>query len=132
MGFVAVALSGEVSDKAKKHISSGIPLGETVWGRAPLMLVENCIMGVRDKCIGCDVEYCRKKGALVDRTGESFPVMPEPYHRAVIYNSRPTYRADLEECLSFRVVYITDEPDTLDVIRRVKEGNALNMKYTRK
>ncbi len=131
-GFEAAALSGEVTDKAKMILCSMMPLGDTAWGRAPLMLVENCIMGVRDNCIGCDTRVCRKKGSLVDRTGETFPVMPEPYHRAVIYNSRPTYRADIEQLLSFRVIYITDEPDVLSVIRTVKEGKPLNIKFTRK
>jgi putative protease len=133
LGFKALLLSGEVTEAQKGRMKSPVPLGDCVWGRAPLMLVENCIMGVRDNCFGC-LENCHKKGRLTDRTGESFPVLPDLYHRSVIYNSRPTYRADLpvSEKISFRAIYITDEVSAPEILEKVKEGRAPDFKFTRK
>ncbi len=133
LGFRAVALSGEVTDAYKRGLAGSVPVGETVWGRASLMLIENCVMGARDGCFGC-TGTCRKRGELVDRTGERFPVIPDAFHRSVIYNSRPTYNADkpITDGISFRVIYITDERSALSVVDTVTDGNAPDFKFTRK
>lgn len=132
LGFRAVLVSGEVTEAQKRGLSTPLPVGDTVWGRAPLMLVENCVMGVRDGCFGC-TEICRKKGTLTDRTGETFPVIPDMYHRSVIYNSRITYNADKKtpDTVSFRAIYITDE-NPIQTLEKVLEGNTPDFKFTRK
>ena len=67
-----------------------------VYGRIPLMLLE--------KCVSKDISNCERctagKTVLTDRKGISFPVLREYEHRSVIYNSAPTYTADLESELS--------------------------------
>ena len=133
-GFKACFLSGEVNEAQKKALKSTIPLGDTVWGRAPLMLVENCPLGTRDKCFDSDCVVCRKKGQLVDRTGEIFPIIPDAFHRGVIYNSRPTYRADVTRAqkISVRAIYITDEEDSEKVFDTVLQGKEPKFKFTRK
>ena len=134
LGFEALTVSPEMTDASRRGFESPIPSGEVVWGRAPLMLVENCIMGVRGKCIDCGKLPCKKRGMLRDRTGESFPVIPDSFHRAVIYNSRPTYRADLKrsDSISFGVIVITDEVDVIGTAERVISKKAPDFKFTRK
>ena len=130
LGFHAVFVSGEVTEAQKRGLLNVLPIGDTVFGRAPLMLVENCIMGVRDNCFGC-TGACRKKGTLTDRTGECFPVIPDAYHRSVIYNSRITYNADKNSPVSFRGIYITEE-NPVKVLEQVIQGKAPDFKFTRK
>ena len=66
---------------------SGIPVGATVYGRMPLMVMRHCLM--KDKKCG----IC--KGEIVDRRGISFPVLKNgEVCGNVIYNSRPLYLAD--------------------------------------
>ncbi len=136
-GFKAVVLSGELTEIQKKNMKSSMPIGDTVWGKAPLMLIENCVMGTRDGCFWCKNTMCLKSGVLCDRKGEKFPVLPDSFHRAVIYNSRPTYRADREnaEAISFGVIYITDEKDAekiFTLVSKKSEITDINFKFTRK
>ncbi len=132
LGFKAVLVSGEVTEAQKRGFLNTIPVGDTAWGRASLMLIENCTMGCRDNCFGCS-EICRKKGTLTDRTGESFPVIPDMYHRSVIYNSRITYNADktTPDTVSFRAIYITDE-NPIQTLEKVLTGKTPDFKFTRK
>lgn len=110
-GAEGVVLSSELTPPMKRDIVKSLPVGETVYGRAPLMIMENCVMGCRDKCRDTnDFKECRKHTELVDRMGISFPVYPEYFHRCQIYNSRITYNADRPTSgMSFGIYFITDE-----------------------
>lgn len=63
-----------------------------VYGRIPLMLLEKCVSKDISNCETC----MAGKAVLVDRKGISFPVLREYEHRSVIYNSAPTYTADID------------------------------------
>ncbi len=133
LGFEAVVLSHELTAAQKREIIKSGPVGECVFGRAPLMLVENCPVGTRDACHSCDKLFCHKKGALTDRQNEVFPIIPDYSHRALIYNSRPTNVSDTPPAsgLNFRVIYITDEKP-LDTVERVLRKEKPFGKFTRK
>ena len=132
MGFEGGLVSWEMNEPQKKGLKYSRPTGDIVYGKAPLMLVENCVIGTRDGCISCKTEHCTKREVLIDRTGESFSVLPDAFHRATIFNSRPTYRADTEGALPVRAIYISDEKDALKIIDTVLAGKAPSFKFTRK
>ena len=98
--FSHVILSPELSLPRIRTISEVAPVGAIVYGRVPLMIVEKCVISELYPCGyakngGAPCKTCATDSArLVDRTGASFPVMREFYHRNVIFNSLPTYVAD--------------------------------------
>ncbi len=91
MGFSRVTLSPELNIKEMKKIGTDVPTEVIVYGRLPVMLIENCIIKSHYRCVN-------GKGfvELSDRMGERFPVICENC-RNVIYNSVPLYMADKME-----------------------------------
>lgn len=135
MGLEGALLSAELTSPQKRDIKKVLPVGETAWGRAPLMITENCIMNLRDACRErCDFKECRKEALLTDRKGVKFPVFPEYFHRCQIFNSVPTYTADkpVSDGVSFRVIFITDEKDSVRTVEGVASGNIKLKEFTRK
>lgn len=133
MGFEGVVMSSELTPPARRALIKSLPAGETIWGRTPLMIMENCIMNLRDGCRDCsDFKECRKHTELLDRKGIRFPVYPEYFHRCQIYNSVTTFNAD-RVCgdVSFGIIFITDEKDPVKAIKQATEG-ILPTEYTRK
>ena len=96
------------------------------------MIMENCIMNLRDGCRDCsDFKNCRKSAELIDRKGITFPVFPEYFHRCQIYNSVTTYNAErITRGASFGVVFITDE-NAEQTLNNLLNG-VLPKEYTRK
>jgi len=129
MGLEGAVLSSELSSAQKRDITKSIPAGEVIWGRAPLMIMENCVMNLRDGCRECsDWKTCTKHTELIDRKGISFPVYPEYFHRCQIYNSMATYNADkVTSGISFGIIYITDEKNPEEALT-----GAMPKLYTRK
>ncbi|MBQ7897122.1 MAG: U32 family peptidase [Clostridia bacterium] len=135
MGFEGVLLSPELSPSLKRDIIKALPAGETVYGRMPLMIMENCIINLKDNCRECsDFKNCRKSTILTDRRGVKFPVYPEYFHRCQIFNSVPTYNADKEVTrgMSFRAIFITDEKDSVKTVKAVLNSEKINGEFTRK
>ena len=135
MGFEGALLSPELFPSLKRDIIKVIPAGETVYGRMPLMIMENCIMNLKDNCRECsDFKKCRKGTTLTDRRGVKFPVYHEYFHRCQIFNSVPTYNADKEATrgISFRAIFITDEKDSVKTVIAVIKGEKINGEFTRK
>ena len=90
LGVQSIILSPELTIPQIRDV-----FGDTaaiVYGRIPLMLLE--------KCVSKEITTCEKcaagQASITDRRGFSFPVLREFEHRNVIYNSAPTYMADLE------------------------------------
>ncbi len=129
MGFEGAVLSCELTAPVKRDMTKALPTGEIIRGRAPLMIMENCIMNLRDSCRECsDFKTCRKHTVLIDRKGVSFPVYPEYFHRCQIYNSVTTYNADkISSDASFGIIYVTDEKSIEEAVM----GN-IPKEYTRK
>ena len=94
LGAVAVVLSPELNLAAIRDISRVATVGAVVYGRVPLMLNRRCILA-DSGCSGrCADSGCILAKSLVDRKGESFPVLPVGDKINVIYNSVPIYTAD--------------------------------------
>ncbi len=132
LGFDGVVLSSELNAAQRRDLIKPLPVGEVIYGRAPLMIMENCIMNLRDGCRDCsDFKSCRKSAELIDRKGVSFPVFPEYFHRCQIYNSVATYNAErVTRGASFGVVFITDE-NAEHTLNNLLNG-VLPKEYTRK
>ncbi len=131
MGLEGIVLSSELTPPMKRDIAKPLPSGEVIYGRAPLMVMENCVMNLRDSCRECsDFKVCRRSAELVDRKGISFPVYPEFFHRCQIYNSVVTYNADRpKDGMSFGIIYITDE--NVDFALKAVLDGTPPKKYTR-
>jgi hypothetical protein len=98
------------------------------------MIMENCVMNLRDNCRDCsDWKACVKRTELIDRKGVSFPVYTEYFHRCQIFNSVPTFTADrpATEGVSFKVIFITNEKDSVATVSGVLKGE-INSDFTRK
>ncbi len=135
LGVEGVMLSPELTPPQKRDIIKVLPVGETLFGRLPLMIMENCIMNLRDGCRECsDFKTCRKSAVLQDRHGVKFPVFPEYFHRCQIFNSVPVFSGDKKptDGVSFRVIFITDEKDSVKIVKEAIQGKAPSKEFTRK
>jgi putative protease len=88
MGFAALTLSLEAP--LSEIRAAGIRSAEVVaYGRAPLMLIENCV--IRSALGKCD---CQNHAyALLDRKGERLPLLARGC-KNILLNPRPLYMAD--------------------------------------
>ncbi|MBQ5746857.1 MAG: U32 family peptidase [Clostridia bacterium] len=135
LGIGEVMLSPELTPPQKRDFVKVLPVGETLYGRLPLMIMENCIMNLRDGCRECtDFKLCRKSVVLQDRQGVRFPVFPEYFHRCQIFNSVPAFSGDKKptDGVSFRVIFITDEKDSVNTVKEVISGKPPTKEFTRK
>lgn len=94
LGIESIMLSPELTLPQIRGIKGNTSV--IVYGRIPLMLLEKCVASEVTSC-----ENCKEgKADLTDRKGITFPVLREFEHRNVIYNSAPTYMADLNKDLA--------------------------------
>jgi len=119
MGVDTVCLSPELNAKAISAIGDFAKKELIVYGRIPLMTVQNCLVkSARGKCLcneGCYV--------LNDRKGAQFPVFTDKHSCTnTIYNSAPVYMADKMDKIamhgvsSWRFVFTTETPDQIEKI----------------
>ena len=94
LGIENVMLSPELTIPQIRDI--GGDTAAIVYGRIPLMLLEKCVSREVTTCEKCE----RGLATVTDRRGITFPILREFEHRNVIYNSAPTYMADLENDLA--------------------------------
>ena len=88
-GAISALLSPELTFPQIRDVSKIIDTEIIVYGRIPLMICENCV--VRAQTGAC---VCKNHQVLVDRTGASFPLLPEFGHRTLILNSQKLFLAD--------------------------------------
>ena len=93
LGVKNIILSPELTLPQIRSIKGDVAV--TVYGKIPLMLLEKCVASETNTCTDCE----RGQANITDRRGAPFPVLREFEHRNVIYNSNPTYMADLESDL---------------------------------
>ena len=93
LGVESIILSPELTLPQIRNVKGDI--GAIVYGRIPLMLLEKCVSKEVTTCENCG----KNQAAITDRRGFTFPILREFEHRNVIYNSAPTYVADLENDL---------------------------------
>ena len=89
MGFVSATASFELKFAQIRDLSKTIDVEAILYGRLPLMIVENCIIKNRTgRCM------CQNQNQLTDRTGTHFPVVKAPGCRNEIFNSKKIFLAD--------------------------------------
>ena len=88
-GAISALLSPELTFPQLRDMSKVVETEIFAYGRLPLMITENCI--VRAQAGAC---VCKNNHSLSDRTGASFPIIPDFGHRTVILNSQKLYLAD--------------------------------------
>ncbi|MBQ2840550.1 MAG: U32 family peptidase [Oscillospiraceae bacterium] len=86
---VSALLSPELTFPQIRDISKIIDTEIIVYGRLPLMICENCVVQAQTgACV------CKNHHVLSDRTGATFPIVPDFGHRTVILNSQKLFLAD--------------------------------------
>ncbi len=97
-----------------------------VYGRIPLMLLEKCVIREIADCQTC----AQGRAELTDRRGCRFPVLRTPDHRNVIYNSVPTYTADVQPQLlhhnagRWHFIFSIETPRDVDNVIRAYQTQA--------
>ncbi|MBE6628248.1 MAG: U32 family peptidase [Ruminococcaceae bacterium] len=93
LGLSEIILSLELTLPQMRDIKGNT--AAAVYGRAPLMTLEKCVIKEIADCNVC----ASGKAILTDRRGVSFPVLREWEHRNVVYNSLPTCMSDKQDVL---------------------------------
>ena len=93
LGLSEIILSLELTLPQMRDIKGNT--AAVVYGRAPLMTLEKCVIKEIADCNVC----ASGKAILTDRRGVSFPVLREWEHRNVVYNSLPTCMSDKQDVL---------------------------------
>ena len=125
-GLQSVTASFEMSLPQIRDLSKDAPCEMIVYGRLPLMLMENCVMKNRTGTCACGTTF-----TLTDRKGENFPVVRDPGScRNVILNSRKLYLLDRQRDLAdlgvafARLKFTTESPAQVAATMRAWDSAA--------
>ena len=96
-----------------RDLKKYLPCEAVVYGRLPLMLMENCVIANSLGCCDVGSDYrkrssacrCTGENVLTDRTGARFPLMPAWGHRNELENSRTLFLADKPEWRRLGLTY---------------------------
>jgi putative protease len=137
-GLASAVASFELKKERIRDLSKPIDTEVLVYGRMPLMVMENCIIKNRaGKCA------CRwktgKDPILTDRKGAQFPVLHNYGCRNEILNCAPIYLADKPEfwqrcgAWAARLRFTTETPEECAaILEQYRSGNAvLPQSFTR-
>ena len=107
-----------------RDLSKAVPTEVLVYGRLPLMLMENCVIKNRTGACSCD-----NPTRLIDRKGEEFPILRDGGTcRNVLFNGKKLYLLDklgafrgmgLWAC---RVSFTTENPAEVDAVLAQYQG----------
>jgi len=121
-GLSSATASFELRWQQVRDLNKHLPCEAIVYGRLPLMVMENCVTQ-------CNVGCTHGAGSvLTDRTGAQFPVTCGYGCRCEIQNSRTLFLADKPEMhrcgLAYgRLRFTTETPEQCAaVLRRYKDG----------
>ena len=126
MGFLSATASFELRLAQVRDMAKCVPTELIAYGRLPLMVSDQCV--ISHSLGACK---CQTPALLSDRMGSTFPVVREPEHRNVIYNSRKLFMADKNDELcgaglwGIRLMFTTEGArECVQVARRYKgEGD---------
>ncbi len=126
MGFLSATASFEMRLAQVRDLIKCVPTELIAYGRLPLMVSDQCV--ISHSLGSCS---CQTPAQLSDRMGSSFPVMREPDHRNVIFNSRKLFMADKNDELcgiglwGIRLMFTTEGArECVQVAKRYKgEGD---------
>ena len=105
LGLEAAAVSMELRWQQLRDLRKVLPCEAVVYGRLPLMIMENCVIRNELGCRDAGRDYtdrspacrCGQENVLVDRTGAQFPLVGQWGHRCEIENSKVLFLADKPE-----------------------------------
>ncbi len=127
-GLDSQLLSFELTLPQIRDISKAIPAELLIYGRLPLMLMENCVMKNRTGICACQTGTVR----LVDRVGEEFPIVKDPGTcRNVLLNGKKLYLLDKKDALrgmglwALRLQFTTENPGEIDKVLMDYQGRAV-------
>ena len=125
-GLDSVTVSFELRHQQVRELRKYLPCEGIVYGRLPLMVTENCMIGNAGNCHG-DKRLCQGENTLTDRTGARFPLLGQYGCRCEIENSRTLFLADKPEwrdCgLTYaRLRFTTESPAQCDAVLRRYQG----------
>ena len=129
LGVDHLILSPELTLPKARDIGGAV----ITYGRIPLMVTERCFIKENFGCKRCGT------AALVDRRGESFPLLREFGHRNIILNSVVTYigdrQSELRSCrINSRHLIFTNESaeDIVSSVRAHERGMPLEGERVRR
>ena len=113
LGLSTAAVSFELRHQQIRDLKKYLPCEAVVYGRLPLMLMENCVIANSLGCCDVGSDYrkrsaacrCGQENVLTDRTGARFPLMPAWGHRNELENSRTLFLADKPEWRQLGLTY---------------------------
>lgn len=127
-GLDSQLLSFELTLPQIRDISKAVPAELLIYGRLPLMLMENCVMKNRTGICACQTGTVR----LVDRVGEEFPIVKDPGTcRNVLLNGKKLYLLDKKDALrgmglwALRLQFTTENPSEIDKVLMDYQGRAV-------
>ncbi len=119
-------VSFEMTMPQLRDLSKAVPVEILIYGRLPLMLMENCV--IRNRTGSCS---CETPTRLVDRMGEEFPILKDPGTcRNVLYNGKKLYILDKLDALrgmglwAHRMNFTTENAGEVDAVLSQYEGRA--------
>ena len=127
-GLDSQLLSFEMTMPQIRDVSKAVPSEVMIYGRLPLMLMENCVMKNRTGICACQTGTVR----LVDRVGEEFPIVKDPGTcRNVLLNGKKLYLLDKKDALrgmglwALRLQFTTENPGEIDKVLMDYQGRAV-------
>ena len=124
LGLSAAAVSMELRWQQIRDLRKVLPCEAVVYGRLPLMIMENCVIRNSLGCRDAGRDYadrsaacrCGQDNDLIDRTGARFPLVGQWGHRCEIENSRVLFLADKPEWRQLgltraRLRFTTESPE---------------------
>ena len=127
-GLDSQLLSFELTLPQIRDISKAVPAEVLIYGRLPLMLMENCVIKNRTGTCTCQTGTAR----LVDRVGEEFPIVKDPGTcRNVLLNGKKLYLLDKKDAFrgmglwALRLQFTTENPSEIDKVLMDYQGRAV-------
>ena len=119
LGFASATASFELRLSQVRDLHKPLPTELLVYGRLPLMMMENCILKNRGKGCRCENE----PQSLRDRKGEDFPVESAWGCRNELFNAKVLWLADKDDWkragLTYaRLSFLREDPETCTAVFR--------------
>lgn len=137
LGLESAAVSMELRWQQVRDLRKVLPCEAVVYGRLPLMIMENCVIRNQLGCRDAGRDYadrspacrCGQENVLVDRTGTQFPLVGQWGHRCEIENSKVLFLADKPEWRQLgltraRLRFTTEPPEECVRVLRAYQGRS--------
>ena len=137
LGLESAAVSMELRWQQIRDLRKYLPCEAVVYGRLPLMIMENCVIRNELGCRDTGRDYtdrspacrCGQENVLVDRTGAKFPLTGQWGHRCEIENSKVLFLADKPEWRQLgltraRLRFTTESPEECARVLRAYQGRS--------